>query len=153
MEDNEINVEENEIEIEEVPEEKPIITKIIDVDDLTDSFDKDEVENNLKYSILSYIGPLFIVPIVNRKYKNSKYLLFHVNQGFNLFALEIFIFIVLGLLNSIFVRVVTYAPVWLGIINFLFYSVVVVLMLLGIVNAINGKSKKLPIIGKYKFIK
>ncbi len=134
-------------------DKEPIITKIIDMDDLSHTFSKEEVEENSKYAILSYIGFLFLIPIFNKTYKQSKYVLFHVNQGFNLFAVEIFVFIVLGLLNTIFVKSIQYTPVWLSVMNFLLYSIVVILMLLGIVNSINGKSKELPLIGKYRYIK
>lgn len=143
-------------EIEEViidDKEDLIITKIINVDDLTYKFDKEEVENNYKYAILSYVGFLFLIPILNKNYKKSKYLTFHVNQGFNLFVLELFVFIVVGFINSIFVSILNYTPIWLSIINFMFYLLIVILMLSGIVNVVNGKSKELPIIGKFKFIK
>lgn len=130
-----------------------IITKIIDVDDLSNTFDKEDIESNLKYSILCYIGFLFLIPIINRKYKKSKYLLFHVNQGFNLFALELLLFVVLGFINNIFIDSLKSVPVWLSFINFVFYLIIVSLFLFGIVNSINGKSKEIPIIGKYRFIK
>ncbi len=128
-----------------------VITKIIDVDELT--FNKEEVEENNKYAILCYIGPLFLIPILDSKYKKSKYLLFHVNEGFNLFAFEIFIFIIIGLINTIFTSTINYYPMWLSVIDFIIYAIVVILMLTGIVNAVNGKSKELPLIGKYRFIK
>lgn len=134
-------------------DKEPIITKIIDMDDLSHTFSKEDIEEFSKYAILSYIGFLFLIPIFNKTYKQSKYVLFHVNQGFNLFAVEIFVFIILGLLNTIFVKSIQYTPVWLSIMNFLLYSIVVILMLLGIVNSINGKSKELPLIGKYRYIK
>lgn len=130
-----------------------IITKIINIDDITDNFSKEEVEEYSKYAIISYIGFLFLIPILIKVHKKSEFVLFHVNEGFNLFALELFIFIVLGLLNSIFVKVTYSYPMWLSVVNFVLYAAVVILMLLGIVNAVNGKSKTLPIIGKYKYIK
>lgn len=130
-----------------------IITKIINIDDITDNFSKEEVEEYSKYAIISYIVFLFLIPILIKVHKKSEYVLFHVNEGFNLFALELFIFIVLGLLSSIFVKVTYSYPMWLSVVNFVLYATVVILMLLGIVNAVNGKSKTLPIIGKYKFIK
>lgn len=134
-------------------DKEPIITKIIDMDDLSHTFSKEDIEEYSKYAILSYIGFLFFIPVFNKTYKKSKYVLFHVNQGFNLFAVEIFVFIILGLLNTIFIKSIQYTPLWLSILNFLLYSLVVILMLLGIVNSINGKSKELPLIGKYRYIK
>jgi len=154
MEDNEFNLEEfDEVEDSSDKDDNVIITKIIDVDDLTYKFKKEEIENYSKYAILSYIGFLFLIPILNKSYKKSKYLLFHVNQGFNLFALELFTFIVMGLINSIFISILDKTPFWLSIINFILYSLIVILMLSGIVNVVNGKSKELPIIGKLNFIK
>lgn len=153
MEDYEEKTESVESEGSEMDEKAPIITKIIDLDDYSIKYDKSDVEKNMKYAVMSYIGFLFVVPILNGAYKKSKYLLFHVNQGFNLFIIELFVFVILGFFNSIFVSIIGNTPLWLSAINFVLYILIVSLMLYGIVNTINGKSKKIPILCKYKFIK
>lgn len=131
---------------------KDVIIKKINLDDITSFFDKKEVEENMKYSILSYIGFLFLIPLLKGVHRESKYVLFHVNQGLNLFIIELFCWLLIGILNSLFCKY-NYIPNWISLISFIFYAIISVIAILGIVNAVNGKSKKLPFIGKIKLIK
>lgn len=128
------------------------IYKYLKVKDLTKVF-KEDIEELMKYAVISYIGFLFIIPVFFNMHRKSKYMLFHINQGFNLFLIEIIIFIVLSLLNGIFVSIIGYTPLFISLTNFISYLFIVVLMLVSVVNTANGKSILLPIIGKYRFIK
>lgn len=123
------------------------------IKDLTKLFLNEDVDELSKFATISYIGFLFLIPIFLNMHKKSKYILFHVNQGFNLFLIELFIFLVLSILNSIFVMIIGHTPLFISLTNFICYLLIVVLMLVSIVNTINGKSIRLPLIGKYKFIK
>lgn len=123
------------------------------IKDLTKIFSNENIEEISKYAVLSYIGFLFLIPIFLNMHKKSKYILFHINQGFNLFLIELFVFVVLSILNSIFIAIIGYTPLFISLTNFICYLLIVSLMLISIVNTINGKSIRLPIIGKYKFIK
>ena len=116
------------------------IYKYLKVKDLTKVF-KEDIEELMKYAVISYIGFLFIVPVFFNMHRKSKYMLFHINQGFNLF------------LNGIFVSIIGYTPLFISLTNFISYLFIVVLMLVSVVNTANGKSILLPVIGKYRFIK
>lgn len=88
---------------------------------------------------LSYLGILFLIPLLVNK--DNEYSKFHVKQGIVLFICEVgwqiasFIFSIIPVLGSIIVSA-----------GFL---VLFILMVIGIINAINGKTESLPVIGKY----
>ena len=96
-------------------------------------------ETNKWISAIAYI--IFFVPILvdsnNEEYK------FHTNQGLNLFLF----FVAITIIG-------TFLPVigWFLILP-LASVFSFVLCIMGIMNAINGKMKELPIMGKYKLIK
>lgn len=56
-----------------------------------------DVEANKIMAFIAYIGILVVVPLITRKYKNSQFLKFHVNQAI-VFCIE---WIVSGLLSII----------------------------------------------------
>ena len=112
--------------------------------DYTNSFDKADIETNKAMALLSYLGILFIIPLI--AVPNSKFAKFHANQGLVLFIAEIVVSVLSTILTSI---------LWIigGLVASLLGLVVFIFIILGIVNAINGKAKELPIIGGIKLIK
>ena len=103
-------------------------------------------DNTRLYSILAYIGPLFLVGLLSDK-DNPK-VMFHVNQGLTLFLASIAVSIVSWLLGvlplgSLIPSLVSLAG-WVGY---------VVLAIMGILNANNGVEKELPVIGQFKLLK
>lgn len=95
-----------------------------------------EVENENLIAALSYF--IFFLPLVAAK--NSKFAIYHANQAFNLFLLWIALIVV----NII--------PI-LGQLVSLFGSLfALVLLVIGMINAFNGKEQELPVIGKYKIV-
>ena len=126
------------------------IIKFFKLKDYTNKYNSTLDNDDIRYSALCYIGPLFIIAMLNKK---NDYTTFHINQGLNLFLLELLIFCILFIFNKIFSFVIGYTPVFLSIINFFSYLLLVLLMLFGIINSINLKSIELPLIGKYRFIK
>ena len=107
--------------------------------DTTASFDAKDIEDNKILSLFAYLGILFLIPLLAAP--NSKFARFHANQGLVLF------------LAGIVIGIVAVIPIlgWIvagvgGIFTF-------VLMILGIVNAVSGKAKELPLIGKINILK
>jgi len=102
-----------------------------------------DVEKNKALAIVGYIIPiLFFVPLLSEA-KNSPYAKFHSNQQLNL------------LLAAVAVNVVgTIIPIlgWFIILPF-GTIVLIVLAIMGIINASKGEMKKLPIIGGFELIK
>ena len=108
------------------------------IDDYTAEQDPEDVEKNKVMAILAYIGILVIIPIICAK--DSKFAKFHANQGLILFILAL----VCSALSKL--------PVigWLfGIVDL----AVVILAVVGIVYAAQGKAKELPIIGNWTILK
>ena len=100
--------------------------------------------NDKLMGILSYIGILFIVPLLAAK--ESKFARFHANQGLVLFITDIVLFTVAGIIDG-------FVPIIGGLLSLAVYVFILVLMILGIVNAANGEEKELPVIGQYRLIK
>ena len=126
----------------EVIEEKKV--------DNTGNSNHNDQSNTILFSILSYIGILWLIPLLVEK--NDKVVRFHVNQGIVLFIFDIIGSIAVGILSAIFV----FIPVisFLGVvIASLFGILCFVLMIIGIVNAANKSEKPLPIIGKFQVLK
>ena len=126
----------------EVIEEKKV--------DNTGNSNQNDQSNTILFSILSYIGILWLIPLLVEK--NDKVVRFHVNQGIVLFIFDIIGSIAVGILSAIFV----FIPViiFLGVvIASLFGILCFVLMIIGIVNAANKSEKPLPIIGKFQVLK
>lgn len=93
------------------------------------------VEKNTFMAILSYIGPLVIIPFLTAK--DDPFVYFHIRQGLMLFIAEVALWFLMATFWFLF-------PIW-QIINL----VIFVLAVIGIINAIGGKEKELPIVGKY----
>lgn len=107
--------------------------------DTTSEYDPADIEANKLMSIFSYVGILFLVPLLAAK--NSKFARFHANQG-----LVLFICIVA-------VNLLRYIPYAGGILGAVGSLIAFALSVFGIVNAVSGKAKELPVIGKIKLLK
>ncbi|MCQ2187154.1 MAG: hypothetical protein MJY73_02280 [Bacteroidales bacterium] len=105
-----------------------------DIDDVTAEIDPEDIKKNKIYAVLAYVGILVVIPIFFAK--ESKFAKFHANQGLILFLIEL----VVGLFLKKWI---------LGIIE----AVVFVFAVMGIVYAIQGKAKELPVIGNFKILK
>ncbi|MBP5194225.1 MAG: DUF4870 domain-containing protein, partial [Clostridia bacterium] len=92
------------------------------------------------------LGILVLIPILAAK--DSKFARFHSNQGLVLLICEVVVSIVLGILS-----VIPYVGIVFAILSWIVSIVFFVFLILGIVNAVQGKAKELPIIGKFKILK
>jgi len=125
--------------------------------DSTNQFDQADIEQNKMLSLFAYIGILFLIPLLAAP--NSRYARFHANQGIVLFIAQIVISIGLGIIGMILGAILVAA--WLfalagivsTIIGLLMWIPSLVLSILGIVNAVGGKAKDLPLIGKIRILK
>lgn len=101
-----------------------------------------EVEAGRAFAILSYalsfIGlPFFLVPLIMR---NNEFSLYHAKQCLMLWLAGIVVSVVGGFLTLLCIGVL----ILLGGGIFL-----LVLNIMGLISAINGEQKPLPVIGKY----
>ena len=111
--------------------------KVMDTPDSTSEYDETDVENNKIISLFAYCGILFIVPLLAGK--DSKYARFHTNQGIILFILSVIMTFL-----SVFPNIG-----WVFKIGGVF---VAILAILGIINAVTGKARELPLIGKFRIL-
>ena len=118
--------------------------------DTTADFDKADIEQNKAMGILAYLGPLVFIPMFAAK--GSKFARFHANQGLTLFIACVAWSIVYSILNWI-ILAISWRLYFISSIIGLCSLVFLVLAVLGIVNAANGRAKELPVIGKFKFLK
>ncbi|MFV0399743.1 MAG: DUF4870 domain-containing protein [Oscillospiraceae bacterium] len=118
--------------------------------DSTANFDPKDIEENKVMALLSYIGFLFLVPMLAKK--ESPYAQFHAKQGANLFILEIIVSVVFFILGLILGGIPVIGTI-ISIISWLASLCLGILAILGIVNAVTGKAKELPLIGSIKIIK
>jgi uncharacterized membrane protein len=82
--------------------------------------------------------------------KKSSFAKFHAKQGIVLIIASIIYSIALQIILGVIIIPLLFAGLWIGLGIFgLLYYVPLIWMIIGIINALNGKEKELPIIGKY----
>lgn len=142
---------------------KETVDKIMDTEDNTKDYDKKDIEQNKIMAILSYFGPLCIVPYLASK--ESKFAMYHAKQGLNLFIIEFAFGIISYFLTSIFefsrmcnvagVEYVcgVYTPIWVDIPLDFVSLILGIVALIGLVFACQGKAKEVPLLGKIRIVK
>lgn len=101
--------------------------------------EKRDAEENKLIGVLAYI--IFFLPLIAAR--ESKFAMYHANQGLIVFLL--------GLAVNIVGSVIPFLG-WF-IIWPLGNLIILVLAILGIVNAAQGQKKELPLVGKIQIIK
>ncbi len=94
---------------------------------------KESKEQNNMIAILSYIGILFVIPLLVEK--DNDFVQYHAKQGMTLFIAEIV------------TMFIAWIPILGWLVGFLAWILWFILAIVGIVNVVNGKKKPLPIIG------
>ncbi len=110
------------------------------------SNDTADVNDHKLFAILGYILPfLFFIPMVNDSSKNNPFARFHANQHLILLAIGLSFFVLSQVLLGA-----------LGILSLLIFPIVnigmLVLVILGIINAAQGEMKELPLVGHFQLL-
>lgn len=141
---------------------KEKIEKILDTADSSEKFDKKDIENGKGMAILSYILP-FIPYFLE---KENKYVRYHARQGMDLLLISI----IYSILNSVLISLIKVngacsffgynlghyckvTPWWVTLPLTIIGIGISIIALIGILNAIKGKAKELPIVNKFKIFK
>ncbi len=131
--------------------------KLIEMKDVTKDFDKKDIESNVAMGVLSYLGILFLVPLFTAK--DSKYVKFNVNQGIKICIGEVLyavIFFIVAFIRAILVystgstllSLITLPIILIiNLVGIIFF----ILAIMGLVNVIQKKAVKLPLISLVKF--
>ncbi|MBD3238204.1 MAG: DUF4870 domain-containing protein [Candidatus Moranbacteria bacterium] len=100
--------------------------------------DKD-AEENKAIAAIGYIGILFLVPLLAKK--DSPFALFHAKQG----LVVCIIWIGYSIVSIFLTPVPIVGPVSLAAL----FLIILILNIMGIINALGGKKEKLPVIGEW----
>lgn len=125
--------------------DEKIIDELKNTKDTTEEFEASDIEGNKVLALFAYLSWLVLIPILGAK--NSKFARFHANQGLVLAIAEIIAFFILGILRKL--------PLigWVfGLFGGLLELVCLAMAIIGIANALNGKAKELPFVGKFKIL-
>ena len=101
-----------------------------------------EIMEGKSIAWLSYLGILILIPLLVQK--DNSYTKFHIKQGLLLLIISIgwwFVFLIF--------MFIPFFKIVLSFLSFIVSMFVFVLMIIGIVNSLQGKTESLPIIGKY----
>lgn len=123
---------------------------INNTEDTTQEFDPADIQQNKTMAVLAYLGILVLVPLFGAK--ESKFARFHANQGLVLLIVEVLLGLVLRIAGAVLLAISWRLGFLVGLMN-LAWILTFVLMILGIVNAANGRAKKLPLIGSITLLK
>lgn len=88
-----------------------------------------DIKENKAIAILSYIGILFLIPLLAKK--ESKFAQFHAKQGLVIFIVEVIGMFLIPLFG----------------LGALINLAALIFSIIGIVNTVGGKMSKLPLIG------
>ena len=132
------------------------LEKIINTKDYTNTFTKEEVVPFRILATMCYIPFLFLLPLLSGKYKKSRFLYFHINQGLNITLAWAIVFFINKVIRSLFTTTYGYSsvtPGWVDFISYMLYCLVITITVVGMINTFNGKSKDTSIVGGFRFLK
>ena len=115
-----------------------------------------DAQNNKAMGILAYLGILVLVPLFAAR--ESQFARYHANQGLVLALAEVAFGIVYSIIVGILTAALLSTGAWglcsvLTTILGLLWFVFLVLAIIGIVNAVNGRCRPLPVIGRITLLK
>lgn len=120
--------------------------------------DVQDVQQNKILALVSYLGYFFFIPMIVKP--QSRYLRFHGNQGLTLLLTEIVLGIVHAILCGLFglfslagVAGAIIGGIFIVLISIAIWGAILVWAILGIYNAVTGKAKELPLIGRIRILK
>lgn len=132
------------------------IEGVVNTKDYTNTFTKEEVVPFRVLATMCYIPFLFLIPLLTGKYKKSRFLYFHINQGLNITLAWAIVFFVNKVFRSLFTTTYRYSsttPGWVDFVSYALYCIVIAITVVGMINTFNGKSKNTSIVGGFRFLK
>lgn len=108
----------------------------------------EDVQKNKGMAVLAYLSWLLLVPLFCAK--ESKFARFHVNQGITL--------AIFGTIWWLIEIIISACTAWIPIVGSIVGALLaipnlffLVFVIIGIINAVNGEEKPLPLFGKIHF--
>ena len=90
-----------------------------------------DAEQNKGMAAIAYIGILFLIPLLAKK--DSPFAQYHAKQGLVLFIFE----------------VIASAISWIPVVGWVLPIAGLILFIIGLMNALGGKTEPLPVIGQF----
>ena len=115
------------------------LERAFETQDTTCSYDAQDIADNKLICILCYFGILMLIPLLVKK--DSPFVRFHSNQG------------LLLILFNIAASIISVIPIVGWLVGLVCSVAGLVFFVMGIVNAVNGRAKSLPFIGKIVLLK
>jgi uncharacterized membrane protein len=97
----------------------------------------EEIEQGKTMAVVAYL--IFFIPLLMDDMRKNKFVMFHTEQAIVVFIVNL-AGIILGSIGSMFC---------IGAILYLLCLFAFVLAIMGIINALNGQVKPLPLVGAY----
>ncbi len=119
--------------------------------DYTSEFEQTDIASNKAFAALAYLGILVLIPILAAP--NSKFARFHSNQGLALLIVNVVTSIALSIIRIAMYAIADPLGRIISVITWAVGILILVLAIIGIINAVQGKAKELPLIGKIKLLK
>lgn len=109
------------------------------------TFTPEEIEDGKVMAILAWI--IFLVPLFAAR--DKRFAMFHTEQAIVLLIVFIPLYIVITIITMIIGQVSGTLACIVSILSFGVWIVYLVLWVIGLISAIQGKAKELPFIGQY----
>jgi uncharacterized membrane protein len=105
----------------------------------------EEIESGKTMGILAYI--FFVIPLLAAR--DNKFAMYHTEQAIILWIAFIVIYIVLWIVTYVIGMISSSIACVVSVLGLLPWIAYVVLWIMGLLNAIGGKVKELPVVGAY----
>ncbi len=114
-------------------------------DDMTGSFDTNDINQNKGVSVVAYIPILFLIPLLAAG--NSPFAKFHTNQGIILTITSVACGVVQFIVGLLLGWIPVVGAIISGLVGLVLGLGMLALILYGIISTAQGNAKRLPIIG------
>lgn len=128
-----------------MPDLNEKLKELLNTPDTTAQYSQEDIDRNRVQALLAYLSWLVLIPLFTAR--ESPFVRFHCNQGLVLALTELVTLAVLGILGGL--------PLigWIFRIAGTVIGIVCTLLaLFGIIQAIQGKAKELPLIGHFHLL-
>lgn len=118
--------------------------------DTTAAFSPADIEQNKVMALLSYLSILVLIPLLGAK--ESPFARYHANQGLLLCIASLIYGAAYTVLSTLLLAIswrLYFVVSLLGLAGVVF----LLLAILGILNALNGRAKELPLIGRFRILR
>ena len=114
--------------------------------DHTEEYDNEDIEAGRFLSVLCYLWIFVLIPVFAAK--DNGFVRFHRRQGILTFVLNtVYMILMFIILDIVRVTVGSWGVIIFGVLLYIGLAALAALSACGIINAVKGKAKELPLIG------